>query len=173
MTESNGTPTQPVALIGELTTALRDLGDWLAYGLEKPDGAEPTDEEVRRCEEVGERAGAAVAKGENFLATAEGAEVDWTSGFPFEADDEYERQFYCGTVLDGVYARDLSEKFTALSPALRRAAERSTDADVWGVYQAGKDWDDDGYREDRLVALVFKQNVYLFEPEPKECKAAA
>lgn len=99
---------------------------------------------------------------------------DWTNGFPLESDD-YERQFYCGTVLDGwYYGGDHNEKFTALNDAIVRACERSTDDDVWGVYQVGKDYNDDGLRDsDRIVAVIFKQNVYLFEPEPKECKKLA
>jgi hypothetical protein len=89
-------------------------------------------------------------------------------GFPFESD-EYEREFYNGTVLDGWHGGDTNEKFTVLNEAIERAIERSTNADVWGVYQIGKSYNDDGYRDsDRIVALVFKQHVYLFNPEPKE-----
>lgn len=84
---------------------------------------------------------------------------------------EYKCEFFCGTVLDGQGGKDNCEKFTVLSDAIVRACERSTNDDVWGVYQVGTVYDDDdGWRTDRIVALVFKQNVYLFEPEPKQCE---
>lgn len=60
-----------IKLIEELTGALEDLGNWLAYGIEKPDGAEVTAEDERHCSEVAEKAGEAVAKGQNFLGVAE------------------------------------------------------------------------------------------------------
>jgi hypothetical protein len=46
----------------DLVDALQELGDWLAYGLEKPDGAKPTAEDLRRCQQVAEKARAALDK---------------------------------------------------------------------------------------------------------------
>ena len=54
-------------LIMELTMALENLGNWLAYGIERPDGPEVTGEEERRCQYVAEKAGEATAKGHRFL----------------------------------------------------------------------------------------------------------
>lgn len=48
----------------ELLQALKDLSDWLAYGLNKADGAEPTDEDHAACERVAAQARAAVDKAE-------------------------------------------------------------------------------------------------------------
>lgn len=45
-----------------LIAALQELGDWLAYGLEKPDGAIPTEDDERRCREVASKARYALAK---------------------------------------------------------------------------------------------------------------
>jgi hypothetical protein len=46
----------------ELLEALKEMGDWLAYGLSKPDGAEPTDGDLERCERIAAKARAAIAK---------------------------------------------------------------------------------------------------------------
>jgi hypothetical protein len=46
----------------ELAEALREMGDWLAYGLDKPDGAEPTAADYKRAEEVAAKGRAALAK---------------------------------------------------------------------------------------------------------------
>lgn len=48
----------------ELLKALKDLGDWLAYGLEKADGAEPTAEDHAACMQVAAQARAAVDRAE-------------------------------------------------------------------------------------------------------------
>lgn len=65
------TPTARTAdainLVEELTEALADLGNWLAYGLEKPDGEAVTVSDMDRCEEVSSKAGEMVAKGYRFL----------------------------------------------------------------------------------------------------------
>jgi len=98
-------------------------------------------------------------------------ETSQSTAFPFECDEDYEREFYNGTLLDGWHGGDSNERFTVLNDAIVRACERSTNGDVWGVYQVGKLYDEDGFRNsDRIVAVVFEQNAYLFEPEPKECK---
>lgn len=46
----------------ELLEALVEMGDWLAYGLSKPDGTEPTDGDLERCERIAAKARAAIAK---------------------------------------------------------------------------------------------------------------
>lgn len=51
-----------IAAAPELLEALIDLGDWLAYGLNKAAGAEPTAEDHAACERVAAKARAAVAK---------------------------------------------------------------------------------------------------------------
>ena len=90
-------------------------------------------------------------------------EADWSGGFPFETA-EYARSFYCGMVRDGWLGGDPSEEFRVLNDALKRAVERATDGDVWGVYQEAE-WHQDGSRKaDRLVALVFGSDVFLKEP---------
>jgi hypothetical protein len=61
-------PKADAALVSELTTALEDIGDWLAYGLAMPDGAEPTAEDIRRCQEVAENARKAADRGRSVLA---------------------------------------------------------------------------------------------------------
>ena len=55
-----------IAAAPELLEALEALGDWLAHGLAKPEGAKPTAADMQRCEELGRQARAAVdkAKGE-------------------------------------------------------------------------------------------------------------
>lgn len=45
-----------------LVAALQELGDWLAYGLEKPDGAMPTEDDNRRCAKVAAKARFALDK---------------------------------------------------------------------------------------------------------------
>jgi hypothetical protein len=51
-----------IAAAPELLQALIDLSDWLAYGLNKADGAEPTAEDHAACERVAAQARAAIAK---------------------------------------------------------------------------------------------------------------
>jgi type VI protein secretion system component VasF len=51
-----------MAAAPELLEALIDLGDWLAYGLNKAEGAEPTAEDHAACERVAAQARAAIAK---------------------------------------------------------------------------------------------------------------
>lgn len=51
-----------IAAAPELLQALIDLGDWLAYGLNKADGAEPTAEDHAACERVAAQARAAIEK---------------------------------------------------------------------------------------------------------------
>ncbi len=51
-----------IAAAPDLLDALEELSDWLAYGLDKPDGAEPTEEDLRRCEALAAKARAAVDK---------------------------------------------------------------------------------------------------------------
>jgi hypothetical protein len=51
-----------IAAAPELLDALKEMGDWLAYGLSKPDGAEPTDGDLERCERIAAKARAAIAK---------------------------------------------------------------------------------------------------------------
>lgn len=51
-----------IAAAPELLEALIDLGDWLAYGLNKAAGAEPTAEDHAACERVAAKARAAVDK---------------------------------------------------------------------------------------------------------------
>lgn len=51
-----------IAAAPELLDALIDLGDWLAYGLNKAAGAEPTAEDHATCERVAAKARAAVDK---------------------------------------------------------------------------------------------------------------
>jgi hypothetical protein len=46
----------------ELAAALREMGDWLAYGLDKPDGAEPTAADYKRAQEVAANGRAALSK---------------------------------------------------------------------------------------------------------------
>lgn len=46
----------------DLLTALEALGNWLAYGLAKPDGEKPTADDLKRAEELGAQAAAAVRK---------------------------------------------------------------------------------------------------------------
>lgn len=48
--------------VDDLLEALQELGDWLAYGLDKPDGAKPTADDMRRCREVAEKARKAIEK---------------------------------------------------------------------------------------------------------------
>lgn len=51
-----------IAAAPDLLRALIDLGDWLAYGLNKADGAEPTAEDHAACERVAAQARAAIKK---------------------------------------------------------------------------------------------------------------
>jgi hypothetical protein len=51
-----------IAAAPDLLRALIDLGDWLAYGLNKSDGAEPTAEDHQACERVAAQARAAIEK---------------------------------------------------------------------------------------------------------------
>lgn len=51
-----------IAAAPDLLRALIDLADWLAYGLSKADGAEPTAEDHAACERVAAQARAAVDK---------------------------------------------------------------------------------------------------------------
>jgi hypothetical protein len=51
-----------IAAAPDLLRALIDLGDWLAYGLNKVDGAEPTAEDHAACERVAAQARAAILK---------------------------------------------------------------------------------------------------------------
>lgn len=51
-----------IAAAPDLLRALIDLGDWLAYGMSKADGAEPTAEDHAACERVSAQARAAVDK---------------------------------------------------------------------------------------------------------------
>lgn len=53
-----------IAAAPDLLAALKDLADWLAYGLNKADGAEPTAEDHAACERVAAQARAAVDKAE-------------------------------------------------------------------------------------------------------------
>lgn len=53
-----------IAAAPDLLAALKDLADWLAYGLNKADGAEPTAEDHVACERVAAQARAAVDKAE-------------------------------------------------------------------------------------------------------------
>lgn len=46
----------------ELAEALREMGDWLAYGLDKPNGARPTAADLQRAQEVAAKGAAALAK---------------------------------------------------------------------------------------------------------------
>lgn len=51
-----------IAAAPELLGALIDLADWLAYGLNKAEGAEPTAEDHAACARVAAKARAAVDK---------------------------------------------------------------------------------------------------------------
>lgn len=51
-----------IAAAPELLEALVDLGDWLAYGLNKAEGAEPTAEDHATCDRVAAKARAAINK---------------------------------------------------------------------------------------------------------------
>jgi hypothetical protein len=53
-----------LAAAPKMLAALKDLADWLAYGLNKADGAEPTAEDHAACERVAAQARAAVDKAE-------------------------------------------------------------------------------------------------------------
>lgn len=53
-----------MAAAPDLLDALKNLGDWLAYGMAKTDGAEPTAEDLRTCEQLAAAARAAVDKAE-------------------------------------------------------------------------------------------------------------
>lgn len=46
----------------DLLQALTDLGDWLAYGMNKAAGAEPTAEDHATCERIAKQARAAIDK---------------------------------------------------------------------------------------------------------------
>jgi hypothetical protein len=51
----------------DLLVALEELMGWLAYGLEKPDGAEPTAEDVERCERVTAQARRAIDRARGLM----------------------------------------------------------------------------------------------------------
>ena len=53
---------QLIAAAPDLLRALIDLGDWLAYGMNKAAGAEPTAEDHAACERVAAQARAAIDK---------------------------------------------------------------------------------------------------------------
>jgi len=53
---------QLIAAAPDLLEALREMGDCLAYGLDKPDGSEPTAEDLARAESVAAKGRAAIDK---------------------------------------------------------------------------------------------------------------
>ena len=46
----------------DLLEALQEMGDWLAYGLNKPDGEDPTDADFERAKRVATKGRAAINK---------------------------------------------------------------------------------------------------------------